>query len=261
MTTIYVSYQMVKVTHYDLFILIRDQFLKILKVVKTTKKNETFHFDLLAICLLLYFANILPREGRVFWSKDKPIAHKIEMILRKINKLDDRYDQFIELFAILQNKMHKKDRIPLSMIEKYKKYITFIITTRHYIMQDLKPREKWLSLLGYEITEQVEEYDRVLLSIPINTTKERFITIEYKNFESYSKKEANYDKKKVDKIVMEARELSIFTKEERVKYIKRVIHSSNGYPSSTTITSTPMIKFEKERPLKKREKIELVHVA
>jgi len=156
-TAIYTAYEMLrKNADYDLCQLLLNQLMENLQKIKKDKKNS-FKYGGLILCLFFYFMNELPGSNGWVWENDRPIAIQIRDYL---HGLGDNKAQNIALwgyFKNFQNMMQARERIPQSLVEKYKDTICFMVETDQCLMEAVEPRTVWIMPMGYEVDEQIVE--------------------------------------------------------------------------------------------------------
>lgn len=84
------------------------------------------------VCLLFYFLKELPGRSNIVWSKDRLISHQIFEYLHSLGNMKAQYEALIAFFAVFQKRMQEQERIPKSIVEKYRDDVTFLVKIDEY---------------------------------------------------------------------------------------------------------------------------------
>lgn len=80
--------------------------------------------------------------SNIVWSEENPIMVQIGEILRD---LGDRFGETMwGYFKEFQIRMHKRERIPTSIVKKFKENIFFLVDTDCCIIQAVQPKTFWI---------------------------------------------------------------------------------------------------------------------
>lgn len=151
---------------------------------QTKDKKHPFNFGSLVVCLLFYFLRELLRRRDVIWDKIIPLAHQIFEHLHNIGDMKARDEAPTTLFTVFYKKMHERQRIPKSLLEKYRDDITFLVKTDECIIEIVELKKIRIQPLSYEINEaNVNGFFNLLLNSSKNTTQKRHGTYEEKVLE------------------------------------------------------------------------------
>jgi len=177
-TAIYTAYQMLKENaDYDLCELLVNQLFENLQI-KKDKKNS-FKYGNLILCLFFYYMNELPRSSGWIWQNDRPVAIQIRDYLHGLGDAKARKIALWGYFKNFQSMMHARERIPQSLVEKYRDTVCFMVETDQCLMEAVEPRTVWIMPMGYEVDEQIVElHVQHMLSQPKDPKAERFGTFE-----------------------------------------------------------------------------------
>lgn len=76
-------------------------------------------------------------------------------------------------------RMNKRSRFLVSVVERYSKSISFLVSRDFYHMEAVESRLVWISELDYEVSEaEIDNYAKVLLEIPKHVDDESFSSSE-----------------------------------------------------------------------------------
>ena len=101
-----------------------------------------------------------------------------------------------------QEKMKRRQKIPLALVEKYKEEIFFMVQTDFTCMEAVILRVKFIQPMGYEMSEElIEGYVQIILQSEIDSTCPRWGTYEEKIREVQSSQVAKDSHKKVKKVI------------------------------------------------------------
>lgn len=124
--------------------------------------------------------------------------------------------------------MQARERIPTSIMEKYKDTIFFMVDIDQCLMEAAEPKTIWIMPMGYEVEERILElYVQHLLSKPLDPFEERFGTYAEKNMQFH-------EQLKKPMIVRSVRkEVEVFAKsmgisKEVVREAKRIREQAEG---------------------------------
>lgn len=83
-----------------------------------------------------------------------------------IRDLGDKFGETMwGYFKEFQTRMHKRERIPNGIVQKYKDNICFLVDTDCCIIQAVQPRTFWVPSMGYELETNITKvYANILLS-------------------------------------------------------------------------------------------------
>lgn len=174
---IHARYRIIKEDEtYDICEMIQSQFMVNMEIIKKDKK-QSFKYGSLLVCIFFYVQNFSLGKRKVVWSQEKPIMVQIGEMIRDLgNKFGETLWGYFKEFQI---RMHKRERIPTGIVQKYKDNICFLVDTNCCSIQSVQPRNFWVPPMGFEVVETlVKIHVNFLLSKPVDSKAKRFGTCE-----------------------------------------------------------------------------------
>lgn len=152
-------------------------------------------------------------------------------------------------FKKFQLGMQSRKKIPINLVNDYKRSICFLAITNHYIVQVIKPRTYMLIEFPYEIEEgPTKSYIIKLLEKPIYKEKQRFETTE------------EIKKKLTKKEVEFSKEMNLKKKKQTKKVVKQEVEetdqeSGDSLQSNIEESSAVEPKSEEEEEATSKKKL------
>lgn len=123
------------------------------------EKRKIFRFG--SLIIYMYF-HIVGKALDLYLDRKLPTMPQISFKVSSESTLRDFMELEIKTFRI---KMQRRYRIPISIVEKYKDSISFMVEIDITCMEVVESRTKWIQPLGYKVEEHIiEAYAQFLLS-------------------------------------------------------------------------------------------------